>query len=355
MKYYAGIDLHSSNNYIGIIDEKDKRVFGKRIDNDLPDILSVLEPFKNNLDGVVVESTYNWYWLVDGLQNHGYQVHLANPSAVKQYEGLKYTDDRWDSFWLAHMKRLNILPEGYIYPKQQRSVRDLLRRRVLFVHQRTSQILSLQSMITRNLGTRISAREMEKLADEDIDRMFEANQAFMAKNHLNTIEFLDKTILNIEKKVLAQVRLKKEFSLLQTIPGIGKILALTIMLEVGDISRFKKVGHFSSYCRCVKSERTSNKKKKGENNKKNGNKFLSWAYVEAANFANRYSQEARRFFQKKKAKRNGIVAVKALSNKLCRASYYIMRDQIPYDEAKLFAEFGCDREPNKGLALNHKA
>ena len=199
MKYYAGIDLHSSNNYIGIIDEKDKRLFGKRIDNDLPDVLSVLEPFKSNLDGVVVESTYNWYWLVDGLQQHGYQVHLANPSAVKQYEGLKYTDDRWDSFWLAHMKRLNILPEGYIYPKEQRSVRDLLRRRVLFVHQRTSQVLSLQSMIARNLGARISARELNKLTDEDIDRMFEANQAFMAKNQLSTIDFLNKTILNIEK------------------------------------------------------------------------------------------------------------------------------------------------------------
>jgi transposase len=190
MKYYAGIDLHSSNNYIGIIDEKDKRVFGKRINNDLPDVLSVLEPFKSNLDGVVVESTYNWYWLVDGLQDHGYQVHLANPSAVKQYEGLKYTDDRWDSFWLAHMKRLNILPEGYIYPKQQRSVRDLLRRRVLFVQQRTSQILSLQSMIARNLGTRMSVRAIKKLTDEDIDRMFEPNQAFMARNHLSTIEFL---------------------------------------------------------------------------------------------------------------------------------------------------------------------
>jgi len=110
----------------------------------------VLEPFKNSMDGVVVESTYNWYWLVDGLQKHGYQVHLANPSAVKQYEGLKYTDDRWDSFWLAHMKRLNILPEGYIYPKKQRSVRDLLRRRVLFVHQRTSQIL--QGVTARRPG-----------------------------------------------------------------------------------------------------------------------------------------------------------------------------------------------------------
>ena len=337
MKYYAGIDLHSSNNYIGIIDEKDKRLFGKRIDNDLPDVLSVLEPFKNNLDGVVVESTYNWYWLVDGLQQQGYQVHLANPSAVKQYEGLKYTDDRWDSFWLAHMKRLNILPEGYIYPKEQRSIRDLLRRRVLFVHQRTSQVLSLQSMIARNLGARISARELNKLTDEEIDLMFEDNQAFMARNQLSTIDFLNKTILNIEKQVLGQKKIKKEFSLLQTISGIGKILALTIMLEVGDISRFKKVGHYSSYCRCVKSEKTSNKKKKGENNKKNGNKFLSWAYVEAANFSRRYSQKAHRFFQKKEAKRNTIVATKALSNKLCRASYYIMRDQVPYDESRLFS------------------
>jgi transposase len=201
----------------------------------------------------------------------------------------------------------------------------------------------------------MSVRAIKKLTDEYIDRMFEANQAFMARNHLSTIEFLDKTILNIEKQVVEQVKLKKEFSLLQTMPGTGKILALTIMLEVGDISRFKKVGHYSSYCRCVKSEKTSNKKKKGENNKKNGNKFLSWAYVEAANFAKRYSREAQRFYQKKEAKRNRIVAVKALSNKLCRASYYIMRDQIPYDEARLFAEFGCGREPTVGLASNQQA
>jgi len=336
MRLYAGIDLHSSNNYIGILDETDKRVFGKRIDNHLPCVLSALEPFKNKLEGVVVESTYNWYWLVDGLQENDYKVHLANPAAIKQYEGLKYTDDKWDAFWLAHLKRLNILPEGYIYPKDLRPVRDLLRRRGLFVRQRTSQILSLQSMITRNLGIRMSARDLRKLEVDKFDQLTDANQIFMVKSHLKTIEHLDQTIKDIEKMVLSQVKLKKEFTLLQTIPGIGTILALTIMLEVGNIKRFKKVGQYSSYCRCVKSEKTSNSKKKGENNKKNGNKYLSWAYVEAANFANRFSLEARRFFQKKKAKRNRIVATKALSNKLCRASYFIMRDQTPYDEAKLF-------------------
>ena len=336
MQLYAGIDLHSSNNYLGIIDEQDKRVFGKRLDNCLPTVLSALEPFKEQLTAVVVESTYNWYWLVDGLQDNGYTLHLANPSAIQQYEGLKYTDDKYDSYWLAHLKRLGILPEGYIYPKANRPIRDLLRRRMLFVQQKTSHILSLQSMITRNLGCRMSANKINRLETEDIERMFDSNLAFMAKNHLETVKFLQKTTKDIEKQVLSQVALRPEFQLLQSIPGIGNILALTIMLEVGDINRFKKVGCYSSYCRCVKSERISNGKKKGKNNKKNGNKYLSWAYVEAANFANRYSDGAKRFYQSKKAKRNAIVATKALSNKICRASYYIMRDQIPYEEARLF-------------------
>ena len=336
MQMYAGIDLHSSNNYLGIIDENDNRIFGKRLDNNLPTVLHALDPFKKNLESIVVESTYNWYWLVDGLQDHGYRLSLANPAAIQQYEGLKYTDDKWDSYWLAHMKRLNILPEGYIYPKETRPIRDLLRRRMLFVRQRISHVLSLQSMITRNLGSRMSVNNINKMKSEDIDLMFESNLSFMAKNHLNTINFLKGTIKDIENQVLFQVKLRGEFRLLQTIPGVGKILALTIMLEVGDIKRFKKVGNYSSYCRCVKSERISSGKKKGKNNKKNGNKYLSWAYVEAANFANRYSPGARKFYQSKKDRRNGIVATKALSNKICRASYYIMRDQIPYDEARLF-------------------
>jgi hypothetical protein len=114
MQTYAGIDLHSSNNYIGIMDQDHKRLFGKRLPNRLDKILTALEPFKADLKGVVVESTYNWYWLVDGLQEHGHRVHLANPSAIKQYEGIKHTDDKWDSFWLAHMKHLNILRRLYL-------------------------------------------------------------------------------------------------------------------------------------------------------------------------------------------------------------------------------------------------
>ena len=337
MRVYAGIDLHSSNNYIGVIDGQDRRLYQKRLPNDLDTILSALAPFKKDLAGVVVESTYNWYWLVDGLQEHGYKVHLANPAAIKQYEGLKHTDDKWDAFWLAHMRRLNILPEGYIYPKDHRPVRDLLRRRLLFVRHRTAHLLSLQSMITRNLGTQMSGNAIKKLDGADVKELFDSpHLVFAGENNIAVISFLTDIIKRIEKQVMSDVKLRKEFKLLMTIPGIGKILALTIMLEAGDISRFPKVGNYSSYCRCVRSERLSNGKKKGENNTKNGNRYLSWAYVEAANFAIRFCPEAQRFYQRKKAKTNGVVAIKALANKIARASYYVMRDQVAYDVSKLF-------------------
>ncbi len=337
MGTYAAIDLHSSNNYVGVIDEQDKRLYGNRLNNNLDDVLMALDPFKDSLNGVVVESTFNWYWLVDGLQENGYEVHLANPTAIQQYEGLKYTDDKSDAFWLAHMFRLDILPEGYIYPKESRPVRDLLRRRLLYVKHRTAHILSLQSMITRNLGIRMSSREIKRLKEENIDKLFDSyHLRVMAKNSIAVINFLKTIIKGIEKEVLSQVQLSPKFNMLQTIPGIGIILGLTIMLEVGDISRFPKVGKYSSYCRCVKSVKLTNGKKKGENNKKNGNKYLAWAYVEAANFANRHCVEAQKFYQRKKTKKNGIVAIKALSNKIARASYYIMRDQVPFDVKKLF-------------------
>lgn len=337
MKLYAGIDLHSSNNYVGIINGQDQRLYGKRHRNEISHIIAALEPFRDTLESVVVESTYNWYWLVDGLQENGFEVHLANPSAIKQYEGLKHTDDKWDSFWLVHMRRLDILPEGYIYPKEQRPVRDLLRRRLLFVRHRTAHILSLQSMINRNLGVKVSGNEIKRLGEKDVEELFDSSDlVFMARNSVAVIQFLKKIIKGIEKQVKSQVKLRKEFEMLLTITGIGDILGLTIMLEVGDINRFVTVGDYSSYCRCVGSKRLSNGKKKGENNRKNGNKYLAWSYVEGANFIIRHSPKAQSFYQSKKAKTNGIVATKALSNKICRASYYVMRDQVPFDEDKLF-------------------
>ena len=337
MTTYAGIDLHSNNIFLGIIDNKNKKLFSQRIANKLSIIKKALQPFKKALAGIVVESTFNWYWLVDGLQEAGYKVHLANPAAIKQYEGIKHTDDKTDAFWLAQMLMLGILPEGYIYPKEERSTRDLLRRRMLYVQQRTAHVLSLKSMARRCLGETISTNKIKTLKPEDAEDIFEQRHLVLAgSNAIATIHFLSSKIRSIEKAILQFMKIKPKFDSLLTMPGIGNILAMTIMLEVGDINRFSKAGNYASYCRCVKSEKLSNEKKKGAGNRKNGNKYLAWAYVEAANFAIRYNPKAARFYDRKAARTNNTVARKALANKMAKASYYIMRDQVAYDENKMF-------------------
>jgi len=233
--------------------------------------------------------------------------------------------------------RLDILPEGYIYPKEERPLRDLLRKRLYLVRQRTSQILSLGSMVSRNLGLQMSSGKIKKLKEDDAEKLFQERHLVMsARSSISLMRSLSEHIKMIEKEVKSQLELRKAFQCLLTIPGIGDILALTIMLEVGNIGRFPKVGNFCSYCRCVESKRISNGKTKGKGNSKNGNKYLAWAFVEAAASSIRHSACAQSFYQRKKAKANSVIAIKALSNKLARASYYIIRDHVNYDLTKLF-------------------
>ena len=170
--------------------------------NDLAVVVANLGEFRKSIKGIVLESTYNWYWLVDGLQEQGYRVHLADPSAIKQYERLKHSDDEWDAFWLASMLRLNILPEGYIYPKAERPIRDLLRRRMLFVRHRTSHILSLQSMITRNLRSKMSVKDIKKLKEADADALFDHPYLVIAaRNNISLTHFLTKQIREMKREV----------------------------------------------------------------------------------------------------------------------------------------------------------
>ena len=155
MPLYGGIDLHGNNSVVVLINEQDQVLYQKRLPNDLATILKQLAPYHTEIEGLVVESTYNWYWLVDGLMEAGYCMHLANPAAIRQYSGLKYSDDHSDARWLAHLLRLGVLPEGYIYPKAQRPVRDLLRKRKNLIEQQSANVLSVQNIIARNLGTRL--------------------------------------------------------------------------------------------------------------------------------------------------------------------------------------------------------
>jgi transposase len=338
MALYCGIDLHSRDSWLAILDEGLEVVGETKVGNDLETILRVLEPHREALVGVAVESTFNWYWLVDGLMDAGHRVHLTNTWAVKQYEGLKYTDDRHDARWLAHLLALGILPEGYIYPKEERSARDLMRRRSFLVRKRTSFILAMRGAFECRTGMRINSNDLKKWKSEDV-RVYVKDpvEAFGITCLLEPMHALSVQIKKIEKAALSRGRLRPEFAPLETVWGVGKILALTIMYEVGDVARFRKVGNFTSYCRLVNTARLSAGKRKGSGNRKNGNPYLSWAFSEAAHHAVRHYPEAQKYFQRKRAKTNGIIAIRALAHKLARASYHVMRDHVDFDPEKTFA------------------
>lgn len=335
---YSGIDLHSNNSVVTITDEEDRVMAEKRLPNDLARVLEFLKPWKNELVGVVVESTFNWYWLVDGLQEAGYKVHLANTTAIKKYDGLKHSGDETDARHLAHLLRLGILPTGTILPPEQRTVRDLARKRMQLVRSRTAHILAVENITARQLGMRISSNQVKQLTGDDVDRMpLSADVALAIKANVAVITTLSAQIDLLEKRLQESVRAQAEYSLLTSAPGIGQVLATTILLETGPIERFAAAGNFASYARCVDSRHTSNGKKKGEGNTKNGNKYLAWAFVEAANFALRYCPEAKRFYERKKARTNNVVAIKALAHKLARACFHILKEKKPFDVKRCFA------------------
>jgi len=331
MKLYAGIDLHSTNSYIVLLNELGDLKYKKRLPNDMGTILHELNCHAN-IDSVVVESTYNWYWLVDGLQEAGYAVRLANTTAIQQYNGLKHTNDKTDARWLAELNRLNILPEGYIYPRDERGTRDLLRKRMQLVQQQTTNILSMQTIIERSTSKRLSGNMIHKITEKELREFLTSEDVFLAaSSNLAILSSLKNQIKIIEKAILKKIKSNADYRNLLSVPGIGEILGLTITLETGDINRFKNVGNYASYCRCVNSEKLSNEKRKGVNNRKNGNKYLAWAYVEAANFAIRHDETIKKYYQKKTSKKNRTVAIKTIAHKLARACFYIIRDGIKFD------------------------
>ncbi len=337
MEVYAALDLHASNSYLAVVEREGKRVFNRRLVNDSAVLLNALEPYKEGMQGIAVESTFNWYWVVDAMMEAGYRVHLANPTAIQKYSGMKHYDDNSDAFWLAEMLRLGILPEGYIYPREERPVRDLLRKRMHLVKLRTSLINSLQNILARSMGVKIGAAKIKQLTNDLVSPLLEQdeNLALTGQVSKQSIDFLTRQIKKVEKKVQGKIELKKEYACLTTISGVGVILSLTIMLETGPISRFQAAGNYASYCRKVPTRWTSNGKSKGTGNKKNGNKYLAWAFSEASELARRFDPAIRAWFDRKVSRTNRMCAHAALGHKLARAAYYIMRDQVPFDNKRL--------------------
>jgi transposase len=338
-KLIAGLDLHSNNVMIGLINQDGKRVAYRKLDCDLKQVLQYLEPFKRQIQSMAVESTFNWYWLVDGLRAHGYPIDLANPAQIEQYRGLKHADDKDDAFHLAELQRLKILPKAHVYDPQLRPVRDLLRRRTNLVHQRTALLLSFKSLYARTTGQRLDLSAAKKLEPREAPKLYEhpANQ-LIAQVQAEHIQALAQSIGRLEKAVLACAREIPLYERLLTLPGVGRILGMTITMEVGEIGRFKTDGDFASYCRLVDAQRLSNGKPKAHNNAKCGNKYLAWAFVEAAHFARRHDERCRRWYDRKAAKTSKIIAIKALACKLAKAAWHLMAQKCNYDPRRMFPE-----------------
>lgn len=236
---YSGIDLHSNNSVVAVIDDGDRVVAQKRLPNDIGRITGFLARWQDELAGVVVESTYNWYWLVDGLQDAGLHVHLANTAAIKQYEGLKHSGDETDAQHLAHLLRLGILPTGTILPREHRVVRDLARKRMQLVQSCTTHVLAVENIMARQLGERMTSNQIKRLTDDTIDSLpFAADVGLAIKANVAVIATLQSQIEVLEKRLQERVKPRPQYGLLTTVPGIGQTLATVIVLETGPIDRF---------------------------------------------------------------------------------------------------------------------
>lgn len=308
----------------------------RRVKANLESVNKVLDPHWEQIQAVAVESTFNWYWFVDGLRGQGRDVRLANPARMEQYNGLKSSDDATDAGWLAEQLRLGILPECYVYPPEVRPIRDVLRRRMLIVQQRTQSLLSLESLFARQgwgwPGTaKIKDWTVEDIAALKTDPFTELQVTAL----LELVRKQDGLARWVEGKILEELKPKAEYERIKRLPGIGPILSMVILLESGDFERFASAGDYASYCRTVQSRRTSNEKSKGQNNRKNGNRYLSWAFAEAAVYAIRYYPRIQAWYERKKRRSNVPIAQRALACKLAKAAWHVMRGK-DFNEAMLF-------------------
>lgn len=335
-RYYCGADLHGNNVFLSVCDEKGDRVMKKRVKADLQSVKQVLEPYLEHLHIVAVESTFNWYWFVDGLRAAGVDVRLANPARMQQYSGLKVSDDASDASWLAEQARLGILPECYVYPAEVRPIRDLLRRRMFMVRQRTGAILTAQSLFAREAWSWPGTIKFKKWTDHEVQALgCDPFTAIQLSSLLELVRTQDQLTERIEREVLKAIKKEEGYKSLQQIPGIGPILGMLIMLESGNFQRFPSAGNYASYCRTVQSQRISNDKNKGVNNRKNGNRYLSWAFAEAAVFAIRFRPAIQSWHERKKRRSNAPKALRALSCKLAKVVWHVMNGK-DYREEMLF-------------------
>lgn len=342
MKFYCGIDLSARDSHLCVVDDNLAIQLQQKAANELPRIVALLDPFKPNLQ-IVVESTFNWYWLVDGLRDLGFDVCLAHTLGLAMITKAKIKTDTRDAFTLAKLLRAGMIPKAYIYPAQTRPVRDLLRRRLHVVQLRAQEYGALRQLLLREGMLTSSRNAIKQTQEEDLTEWFThplvvANAALQ----LERIKLLTRQIAQLEQTILDVTKGQADYQRLLGLPGIGKILALTILYEVGEITRFGNDRQFSSYCRLIPGVAQSGTVNRRGRASKQGNHYLKNAFSQAAIIAVRSYPKIRACYERQLARHRGsarkLVAYNVIAHKLAQAVYHVMKAGTAYREELLFGQ-----------------
>ena len=340
-QFYCGIDLHARSMYLCILDQAGAIVLHKNLSTSPESFLQAVAPFR---DGLVVaaECMFAWYWLADLCQAESIPFVLGHALYMKAIHGGKTKNDKIDSFKIATLLRGGTLAQAYVYPKGMRETRDLLRRRSFLVRQRALLIAHIQNEASQyNLpafakkltyaANREELQVAEHFPDPSVRRSVQADLAL--------IDAFDQQIGAVELYLEHHAKIDdgNTYHRLRSIPGVGKILALILLYEIHDISRFADVGKFLSYARLVRGSHESNGKKKGAPGKKIGNAHLKWAFGEAACLLVRHSERGKAWLKRKEKKHGKAKALAILGAKLGRTVYHLWRKREVFDEARIFA------------------
>jgi transposase len=326
-QYYCGIDLHAKSMYLCIINQEGEIVLQRNIRTHPEVFLKTIEPYRKDVV-VAVECIFTWYWIADLCAQENIPFVLGHALYMKAIHGGKAKNDKIDAHKIAVLLRGGMIPMAYVYPRQMRSTRDLLRRRMHLTRKRAELLAHIQNTNYQynlpDLEKKIARKAnrvgvAEHFPDESVRKSIELD--------LKLLDYYDQLLPHLEHEIslIAKIHDPDSYFRIRSFPGIGRILGLVILYEIHDIRRFPTVQDFVSYCRLVKSAKESAGKRLGSSGKKIGNVHLKWAFSEAAVLFLRRNPEARKYREKLQKKHGKAKSMTILAHKLARAVYSILK------------------------------
>ncbi len=332
-QHWCGIDLHAKTMYVCILDREGNVLVHQNLPASPEAFLEAIAPYREDLV-VAVECIFTWYWLADLCAREGIPFVLGHALYMKAIHGGKAKNDKIDAQKIAMLLRGGMLPQAYVYPADMRATRDLLRRRMHLVRKRAELLTHVQQTNSQynlpEIGKKIAYKAnrdgvAERFPDPAVQKSIEVDLAL--------IDYYDQLLRDLELAIVTAAKQHdaNTLYLLQTVPGIGKILSLVLLYEMHDIARFPRVQDFVSYCRLVKCAKESAGKRYGTSGTKIGNAYLKWAFSEAAVLFLRNNPAGQKYLARLEKKHGKGKALTILAHKLARAVYYMLKRGVVFD------------------------